>query len=56
MLFILQKTLHLYYSNVSRTLPFQNRSNIDRVVLSPDGIILITVDVDGFALIINYQK
>jgi periodic tryptophan protein 2 len=25
-------------------------------VLSPDGKILITVDVDGFALIINYQK
>ena len=41
---------------MSRTLPFQNRSNIDRVVLSPDGKILITVDVDGFALIINYQK
>ena len=26
------------------------------MVLSPDGKILITVDVDGFALIINYQK
>ena len=44
------------FSNVSRTLPFQNRSNIDRVVLSPNGKVLITVDVDGFALIINYEK
>ena len=37
-------------------MPFQNRSNIDRLVLSPDGSTLITIDVDGFALIINYSK
>ena len=46
----------MIFSNTSRTLPFQNRSNIDRVVLSPDGKLLITIDVDGYALIINYQK
>ena len=43
-------------NNVSRTLPFQNRSNIEKVVLSPNGKILITVDIDGFALLINYSK
>jgi len=43
-------------NNVSETLSFQNRSNIEWVVLSPDGKTLITVDVDGFALIINMHK
>ncbi len=38
------------------TLPFQNRSNISRVELSPDGRTLVTIDVDGFALIINFVK
>jgi periodic tryptophan protein 2 len=41
---------------VAQTLPFQNRSNIDRVVLSPDGKTLVTIDIDGFALIINFTK
>lgn len=41
---------------MSRTLPFQNRSNIDKIVLSNDGSILVTIDVDGFALIINFRK
>ena len=45
-----------FYSNVSRTLPFQNRSNIARIVLSPDNKILLTIDVDGYALFINFQK
>ena len=43
-------------SNVSQTLPFQNRSNIARVELSHDGRTLITIDVDGFALVINFIK
>lgn len=41
---------------MSQTLPFQNRSNIARVELSPDGRTLVTIDVDGFALIINFVK
>jgi periodic tryptophan protein 2 len=41
---------------VSQTLPFQNRSNIARVELSPDAKTLITIDVDGFALVINFIK
>lgn len=44
------------YSNVAQTLPFQNRSNIARVEVSPDRRTLITIDVDGFALIINFMK
>ena len=43
-------------TNVATTMPFQNRSNIARLVLSPDGRILISIDVDGFALIINMIK
>jgi periodic tryptophan protein 2 len=44
------------YSNVAQTLPFQNRSNIVRMELSPDRKTLITIDVDGFALVINFTK
>ena len=43
-------------NNISQTLSFQNRSNIDRVALSPDSKILITIDVDGFALVVNFVK
>jgi periodic tryptophan protein 2 len=43
-------------TNVAQTLPFQNRSNIDKMVLSKDKQILISIDVDGFALIINMLK
>jgi periodic tryptophan protein 2 len=43
-------------TNVAETLPFQNRSNIDRLCLSHDGQVLISVDVDGFALIVNMLK
>ena len=37
-------------------MPFQNRSNIDRIVLSPDHSTLVTIDIDGFALFINFSK
>ena len=43
-------------TNVARTFSFQNRSNIAKLVLSHDGSILISIDVDGFALIINMLK
>ena len=43
-------------TNIARTMPFQNRSNIARLVLSPDHRTLISIDVDGFALIINMIK
>lgn len=43
-------------TNIATTLPFQNRSNIARLVLSPDKRTLISIDVDGFALFINMVK
>ena len=45
-----------FFSNVSRTLPFQNRSNVEIVAMAPNRKILITVDVDGYALIVNWKK
>lgn len=41
---------------MTTTLACQNRSNIERVELAPDGKTLITIDVDGFALLINFPK
>eukprot|EP01083_Nonionella_stella_P087419 243227_1 len=38
------------------TLPFENRKNIARLALSPDGHTLISVDIDGHALLINFFK
>ena len=57
-------------TNVSNTLPFQNISNIGRLVISPDQrtltklfihkgclwLTLISVDNNGFALIVNLAK
>lgn len=41
---------------MAQTLPFQNRSDIARVELSPDQRTLVTIDCDGFALFINFPK
>lgn len=43
-------------SNVARTLPFQSRGTIERLVLSPDNKTLLVIDRDGYALIINFEK
>jgi periodic tryptophan protein 2 len=43
-------------SSKSYTLPFENRKDIARIAISPNGYILITVDVDGRALVINLEK
>lgn len=43
-------------TNVAQTLPFQNRSNIASMCLSPDRSVLISIDKDGFALIINMSR
>ena len=40
----------------SVTLPFEMGSNIAAVALSPDKKVLITVDEDGRALLVNYRK
>ncbi|KAG0148898.1 hypothetical protein CROQUDRAFT_654250 [Cronartium quercuum f. sp. fusiforme G11] len=43
-------------NNKSRTLNFQNRKNIYRIALSPDGKLLISVDDDGRALMVNFRQ
>jgi periodic tryptophan protein 2 len=43
-------------ANKSFTLPFENRKDISRIALSPSASLLISVDEDGRALLINYQK
>ena len=40
----------------TKTLKFENRKNIKRIVLSHNGRFLITVDIEGHALFINYQR
>ena len=40
----------------SRTLPFQTPRDIARLALSPDGNVLIAVDVDGRAVIVNFRR
>jgi periodic tryptophan protein 2 len=43
-------------SNKSRTLPFENRKNISTIALSPDSNVLISVDEDGRAILINFRR
>ena len=43
-------------NNKSKTLPFEPRSNIERVAISPDGKVMILIDIDGYALIINFVQ
>ena len=40
----------------SQTLPIESRSNIDILDISPNGKILIVVDVNGYCIIINFPK
>ena len=40
----------------SFTLPFENRKDVTRIVISPNGNILMTVDGDGGCLLINFPK
>jgi len=40
----------------SRTLPFENRRDISRLALSPNGASLISVDEKGGALLVNFRK
>lgn len=42
--------------HTSSTLPVENRKNIARIALSPNGTTLISVDEDGHALLINFLK
>ncbi|KAG1745306.1 WD40 repeat-like protein [Suillus lakei] len=43
-------------NNKSRTLPVENRKNIAAIALSPDGNILVSIDEDGRALLVNFKR
>eukprot|EP00743_Colponemidia_sp_Colp-15_P006217 GILK01006687.1.p1 GENE.GILK01006687.1~~GILK01006687.1.p1 ORF type:complete len:888 (+),score=130.49 GILK01006687.1:52-2715(+) len=43
-------------NNACYTLPFENRKDVSRIHLSPDGRLLLSVDEEGFALLINFPK
>ncbi|TFK38091.1 WD40-repeat-containing domain protein [Crucibulum laeve] len=43
-------------NNKSRTFAFENRKNIVSIALSPDGNVLVSVDEDGRALLVNARR
>ncbi|TFK22112.1 WD40 repeat-like protein [Coprinopsis marcescibilis] len=43
-------------NNKSFTFPFENRKNISAIALSPDGNVLVSVDDDGRALLVNAKR
>ncbi|KZP26718.1 YVTN repeat-like/Quino protein amine dehydrogenase, partial [Athelia psychrophila] len=43
-------------NNTSHTFPFENRKNIAAIALSPDSNVLVTVDEDGRALLVNFRR
>ncbi|KAF8889622.1 quinon protein alcohol dehydrogenase-like superfamily [Infundibulicybe gibba] len=43
-------------NNKSYTFPFENRKNIAIIALSPDANVLVTVDDDGRALLVNFKR
>lgn len=43
-------------SNTSYTLPFAHRTNIDRLDLSPQGSLLLSVDQNGRAVLTNFRR
>ncbi|GAA6002235.1 snoRNA-binding rRNA-processing protein PWP2 [Rhodotorula paludigena] len=43
-------------NNKSRTLAFENRKNVSRIALSPDATVLISVDEDGRAVLVNFKR
>eukprot|EP01135_Chromosphaera_perkinsii_P011597 Nk52_evm36s2449 gene=Nk52_evmTU36s2449 len=43
-------------ANKSTTLPCENRKDVHRIAQSPNGALLITIDADGRAILINTQR
>ena len=44
------------HSHSVRTLPFEARSNVSCIALSPDDHLLVVVDVKNYAMLVNYQR
>ena len=42
--------------HTSSTLDFETRSDVDRIAVSPDGALLLAVDVDGYALAVSLSR
>ncbi|GAA93661.1 uncharacterized protein L969DRAFT_53454 [Mixia osmundae IAM 14324] len=40
----------------SRTLRFENSKNIACIALSPDGNVLLSIDMDGYCLMVNFKR
>jgi len=40
----------LFFSSTSRTLPFETRSNISKIAISPDGGFIVCIDMDGYGI------
>ncbi|KAJ3005862.1 hypothetical protein NUW54_g4157 [Trametes sanguinea] len=43
-------------NNKSYTFPFENRKNVAAIALSPDANVLLSVDEDGRALLVNFKR
>lgn len=43
-------------NHTSSTLPLENRKNISRLALSPNGRMLLSIDEDGAAILVNFLK
>ena len=42
--------------NTSSTFSFEARSNVDRIAVSPDGVLCMVVDVDGHGCLVNLRR
>lgn len=51
-----QVSMYDLVANTSTTLAFETRRDIARICLSPTAALLVAVDVDGRAILVNYAK
>jgi periodic tryptophan protein 2 len=51
-----QVSMYDLVHNTSLTLPFETKKDIVRLCLSPSGSLLIAVDLDGRAILVNYER
>lgn len=47
---------NLFFSNKSFTFPYEHRRNIACIALNPQSTLLLSVDVDGRAILVNYIR
>lgn len=43
-------------TNTSFTFPFECSKDVEKIVLSPDGVLMIMIDEDGRALLVNFAR